>query len=289
MSATRLALLALVALLAAAAPGAAAPAPLILESGIRCSRVQDGRRTRSVCTVWREEPAARRRPAYQPPPVEQRTPARPRRERILPRLDSRPQELPYEAIPDELFADNADIPDEAPLLDEAPLPFELRRLPQRRALAPRSPTPRSPALGLPAPSPPAAPADATVSSTTEAHVLALLNQERRRRGLQVLRLDRAASAVARAHSRDMCERRYFDHAAPDGSKPWDRLRNGGLRFKGAAENIAVGYTDPVEVHDGWMQSPGHRNNRLGAHYGRAGVGLYFCNGRTAYWTELFLD
>jgi uncharacterized protein YkwD len=87
----------------------------------------------------------------------------------------------------------------------------------------------------------------------------------------------------------MCRQRYFDHAAPDGSRPWDRLRRGGVRFRSAAENIAVGYTDPAEVHDGWMHSPGHRRNRLRSRYKRAGVGLYLCNGRTAYWTEVFLD
>jgi len=118
-------------------------------------------------------------------------------------------------------------------------------------------------------------------------VLGLLNVERARRGLSRLTLDPLASAVARAHSRDMCRRRYFSHVSPENRQPWDRLRAAGVRFKRAAENIAVGYRAPEEVPRGWLDSPGHRKNRLNPIYDRAGVGSYSCDG-TLYWTEVFM-
>jgi uncharacterized protein YkwD len=122
----------------------------------------------------------------------------------------------------------------------------------------------------------------------ERQVVRLLNQERRHRGLAPLTLDPVAAKVARAHSQDMCQRRYFSHESLGGSQPWDRLRRGGARFKEAAENIAVGYSSAQAVHQGWLSSPGHRANRLNPTYRRIGVGLYMCRGTMAYWTELFM-
>ena len=134
--------------------------------------------------------------------------------------------------------------------------------------------------------PPEAPADTSPVIEGD-EVLALLNVERQRRGLGRLTLDPLASAVARAHSRDMCHRRYFGHVSPDGKRPWDRLRAAGVRFRRSAENVAVGYRSPEEVHRGWLESPGHRRNRLNPAYTRAGVGSYSCDG-TVYWTEVFM-
>ena len=118
-------------------------------------------------------------------------------------------------------------------------------------------------------------------------MLSLLNATRKQLGLRKLRLDKAATKVARAHSRDMCIRRFFSHTNPDGKQPWHRLRAGGVKFRAAAENIALGQRTAREVHLDWQQSPGHRRNRLNRSYRRAGVGLYMC-GTTAYWTEVFM-
>lgn len=85
----------------------------------------------------------------------------------------------------------------------------------------------------------------------------------------------------------MCRRSYFSHRDPEGGRPWTRLKRAGARFSAAAENIAKGYATALAAHQGWMQSPGHRQNRLDSRYRRVGVGVYRC-GQTLYWTELFL-
>lgn len=133
-----------------------------------------------------------------------------------------------------------------------------------------------------------APRVAGCDEPVEQEVVALANEARAAVGLGPLRCDPAMSAVARAHSTDMCTRRYFSHTSLDGRSPFDRMRDGGVRFRTAGENIAWGQRTAREVHGSWMGSSGHRRNILGSAYGRIGVGLDQCGGRM-YWTQIFAD
>lgn len=122
----------------------------------------------------------------------------------------------------------------------------------------------------------------------ESQVFALLNQVRAQYGRGALQCDPQASNVARSHSQDMCTRGYFSHTSLDGRAPWDRLQAGGVQFNSAGENIAMGYQSPQQVHDGWMNSSGHRQNMLGSSWTRVGIGMIRCGG-TPYWTEAFMN
>lgn len=122
----------------------------------------------------------------------------------------------------------------------------------------------------------------------EQEVIALVNASRTSMGLGAVRCDPAMTAVARGHSSDMCSRGYFDHTGLDGRDPFDRLRDGGVRFSSAGENIAWGQSDADEVHTAWMNSAGHRRNILDGDYARIGVGLDRCGGEM-YWTQVFAD
>lgn len=134
-------------------------------------------------------------------------------------------------------------------------------------------------------SPAAAPAP-MCGSAEETAAWRALNAYRADSGLTTLACDRLALKVARSHSRDMCERRYFSHYSPEGTAPWDRLRAAGGRFRQAGENIAVGYDTPQGAHDGWVASDGHRHNMVNPAWTRAAVGLAECNGNR-YWTQMF--
>lgn len=86
----------------------------------------------------------------------------------------------------------------------------------------------------------------------------------------------------------MCARGDLSHTSQDGRSPWDRLRAGGVAFSAGGENIAAGYRTPAEVHDGWMNSPGHRRNMLG-NWTRAAIGIARCGHRMSpFWTEDFI-
>ena len=57
-------------------------------------------------------------------------------------------------------------------------------------------------------------------------------------------------------------RRHESHAGSDGSNAGQRIERQGYRWRAWAENVAVGYPDAASVMDGWMNSPGHRENIL---------------------------
>lgn len=115
----------------------------------------------------------------------------------------------------------------------------------------------------------------------------LLNQERAANGAGALQCDAKAVLVARAHSQDMCDRHYFSHTTPEGKSPWDRLKEGGVSFSAAGENIAWGQTTPQQVHNAWMSSSGHKKNMLNPSWVRVGIGYVKCTGKP-YWTEVFM-
>jgi uncharacterized protein YkwD len=106
----------------------------------------------------------------------------------------------------------------------------------------------------------------------EARMLSLVNSERIKAGLSILKPDPELTKVARIHSVDMYQRGYFSHVSPDGRGPFDRMRDDGVRFTNAGENLALAPTLDI-AHNGLMHSPGHRANILRPEFGRLGIGI----------------
>lgn len=111
-----------------------------------------------------------------------------------------------------------------------------------------------------------------VRADLEAKMLQLVNEERIKRGLQPLKFDRQLVPVARAHSKDMFERGYFSHYTLEGKDPFERMREAGVNYYTAGENLALGRNLQI-CHEGLMNSPGHRANILNPSYGRIGIGI----------------
>lgn len=123
-----------------------------------------------------------------------------------------------------------------------------------------------------------------VNAASERQILDLVNVSRYRYKLPPLQWNERAADVARKHSMDMEGNNFFDHiSATTGSNPFDRMKSASLAYSMAGENIAAGYTDAIEVHEGWMNSPGHRKNVLEKGFTQLGVGVY-----TDYFTQTFL-
>ena len=135
----------------------------------------------------------------------------------------------------------------------------------------------------------------------EQRFLALINQERRTRGLAPLSYDPTLAATAREYSRTMSERGFFSHESPvNGMRtPMDRYlstarrQNGGRDIRPqyllVGENIFYcSMTGVDRGHRAFMESEGHRRNILDARYEAAGIGTY-TNERGEYFvTELFM-
>lgn len=160
-------------------------------------------------------------------------------------------------------ADNAEQAEEAPSpaeddADDAPEPAEEE--PEAPAPAQRS---RQAAGG-------GSGGGSAALSSVEQQVFDLLMEERANAGLEPLQLDSSLSQGSRAWSRRMATENFFSH---------DTSGN-------FAENIAYGYRSAAAVHDGWMNSEGHRRNRMNRGYTSYGVGVYE-QGNTLYYTERF--
>ncbi|MDR1628885.1 MAG: CAP domain-containing protein [Oscillospiraceae bacterium] len=119
----------------------------------------------------------------------------------------------------------------------------------------------------------------------EKAVVALTNNYRRANGLSDLKENTKLSQVARTKSQDMLEKGYFAHESPTYGTPFAMMKQFGITYRSAGENIAKGYQTPEEVVNGWWNSPGHRQNMLNASFTEIGVG-YVANGR--YWTQMFI-
>ncbi|MBM7703131.1 CAP domain-containing protein [Metabacillus iocasae] len=131
-------------------------------------------------------------------------------------------------------------------------------------------------------------AAASSVSEYEKKVVELVNQERQKAGLAPLQLDTKLSDVAREKSRDMMNKGYFDHQSPTYGSPFDMMKQFGISYKAAGENIAKGQRTPEEVMNGWMNSSGHRANILSNNFTHIGVGYVKASNGTTYWTQMFI-
>ncbi len=117
----------------------------------------------------------------------------------------------------------------------------------------------------------------------ELRVAELVNAARAAAGLQPLRLDPELSRVARLKSQDFVTGGYFSHQSPTYGSPFEMMKQYGFSYRSAGENIAMGQRTPDEVHESWMNSPGHRRNILNPDFDTIGVGFYEYG-----WTQMFI-
>lgn len=146
----------------------------------------------------------------------------------------------------------------------------------------------------------------------------LINIEREKQGLSHLEYDNLLADIARDHSKDMATYNFFSHINLDGQEPTDRaiahgynvhknLGNGYYR-EGIAENIFQNWLynrityynendlfydwcTQIEISistvNGWMDSPGHRQNILTASYDKEGIGVAISDDHAVYITQDF--
>lgn len=131
------------------------------------------------------------------------------------------------------------------------------------------------------------PAPTTTPSTGlsafQSQVVDLVNQERAKAGLSALKTDTLLTKVATEKARDMDVNNYFSHTSPTYGSPFDMMRQFGVTYSYAGENIASGQRTPQEVMTAWMNSSGHRANILNGSFTKIGVG--YVNGE---WVQMFI-
>jgi uncharacterized YkwD family protein/spore coat assembly protein SafA len=122
----------------------------------------------------------------------------------------------------------------------------------------------------------------------EVGVLKIVNEQRHSAGLKPLEMDWELERVARVKSQDMADKGYFSHQSPTYGSPFDMMKQFGISYKMAGENIASGQRTPDEVMTSWMNSPGHRANILKPEYTHIGVGYYRGGSYGHMWTQMFI-
>lgn len=112
-------------------------------------------------------------------------------------------------------------------------------------------------------------------------VLRLVNIERQNAGLNPLSYYYAGQAAADTRAVEI--KTVFDHTRPDGRSCFSVLADYSISYRTAGENIALGFTSPEAVVQGWMSSDGHRENILNPNFTMLVVGV-----RDNGWVQLFL-
>ena len=120
-----------------------------------------------------------------------------------------------------------------------------------------------------------------------------LNQKRIANGLPELRWSDDLARLARFHSHNMADQKFFSHRGLDGSMVDNRADSLGIRgWQAIGENIAFsrGYADPVNVAvTQWMGSSTHRRNLLSEQWIESAIGLAVAPDGSYYFTQVFTD
>ncbi len=102
--------------------------------------------------------------------------------------------------------------------------------------------------------------------------------------LPPLAMNQQLTQAALSHSQEMAQKDFFSHSSQNGDSPFDRMRNAGYTYSGAAENVAVTTFGSSEeerslaMHknlfvDNNVSGRGHRVNLLSSSYKEIGIGL----------------
>jgi len=120
----------------------------------------------------------------------------------------------------------------------------------------------------------------------------LINKQRETLAFEPLTWSDEVAKIARLHSENMANFKFFSHAGLDGLMVNDRADSFGInKWRAISENIAYnrGYENPVEFAvERWMLSPKHRDNLLNSRWTESGVGIAVTADGTYYFTEVFL-
>ena len=135
----------------------------------------------------------------------------------------------------------------------------------------------NPAEGVNSDASPATDPNAVDLSAYEAAILHLLNTVRVDNGVAALAPNQSLIDISRTRSNDMLVRNYFSHYSPEGKNVFNIMRECGIQWTAAGENLAharpASIGTPEAFLNAWMNSPAHARNILQSKYGIIGVGM----------------
>ena len=121
----------------------------------------------------------------------------------------------------------------------------------------------------------------------EQEVFNLINAQRTAAGLSALKIDEELQNVARIKAKDMVDNNYFSHNSPTYGTPFNMIKNFGITYKAAGENIAGNSTNKGAVN-AWMNSSGHKANILSSNYNYTGIGVVSSSKYGKIYVQMFI-
>ena len=103
-------------------------------------------------------------------------------------------------------------------------------------------------------------------------LLNLINNEREKNGLIKLQILPRLQEIAMTKAEDMVKNNYFSHESPNYGNPFDMMKNFGITYKSAGENIA-GNSSIEGAFNSWLSSENHKQNILSTAYNYIGIGI----------------
>lgn len=104
-------------------------------------------------------------------------------------------------------------------------------------------------------------------------LLSASNEERRKAGVEPLRLNKNLTLAAQKKAEHMFTHNYWAHVAPDGTEPWTFILDTSYDYVFAGENLAKNFNDSQDVVTAWYNSPSHRDNLLSPNYDEMGFAV----------------
>lgn len=170
----------------------------------------------------------------------------------------------------------------------SPTPSTPAPAPTSPAPKPTTPTTPAPAPVTPTPTPPStqpSTAPATSLNAQEQQMVDEINKERAASGLAPLKVDLRLAGLARTKAQDMKTNGYFSHTSPTYGTPFDMLKNAGIQYRSAGENIARNVSVDAAMA-AFMSSDGHRKNILNSGYTHVGIGVVSSSSGN-YYVQIF--
>ncbi|KAJ9063182.1 hypothetical protein DSO57_1002916 [Entomophthora muscae] len=113
-------------------------------------------------------------------------------------------------------------------------------------------------------------------------MLRQINSERRRNGVDPLRISKRLTKAALIHSKDQHKQREMVHSGSDGSSVGVRAKRKNYKYRFIAENIHHRTGTTKEIMHDFIKSKKHYYNMLSPKYKDFGAAMY-----KNYWTQVF--
>ena len=125
-------------------------------------------------------------------------------------------------------------------------------------------------------------------SADEKRAFDLLNGDRAKNGLKPLKFNTQLAALGGKYAQDMINRKFFAHNDPDGRSPFDRMKQAGISYSYAGENLAIN-SNVTTAEQAFMNSPGHRANILSPNDTDVGLGVRYDAKGSVYVVQEFIS